>query len=70
MLLGHQNGDITRHYSAAELRELIEAVQKIDAGRETPLITVLRLAECLANVLQKDKGPAKTDPKYLERPET
>jgi integrase len=62
VLLGHKNGDITTHYSAAELRELIEAVQKIDASRETPMITVLRPVECLANVLQKNKGPAGADP--------
>jgi integrase len=42
VLLGHTNGDITTHYSTAELRELIEAVQRIDASRETPAITLLR----------------------------
>jgi len=30
VLLGHKNGDITTHYSAAELAELIKAVNKID----------------------------------------
>jgi hypothetical protein len=55
--LGHRNGDISTHYSAAEFRELIEAVQRIDAGRETSMITVLRPVECLANVLQnRDRG--------------
>jgi len=39
-----------------------QAVQKIDASRETPMITVLRPVECLANVLQKNKGPARADP--------
>jgi hypothetical protein len=28
-LLGHANGDITTHYSAAELNELKKAVEKI-----------------------------------------
>lgn len=42
VLLGHKNGDITTHYSAAELKELLDAVQRIDASRETPLITLLR----------------------------
>ncbi len=42
VLLGHKNGDITTHYSAAELKELIDAVQRIDASRETPAITLLR----------------------------
>ncbi len=44
VLLGHKNGDITTHYSAAELAELIAAVNRIDASRETPAITVLRSA--------------------------
>ena len=52
-----RNGDISTHYSAAEFRELIEAVQRIDAGRETSMITVLRPVECLANVLlNRDRG--------------
>lgn len=42
VLLGHKNGDITTHYSGAELAELIAAVNRIDASRETPAITVLR----------------------------
>ena len=42
VLLGHKNGDITTHYSAAELRELLDAVNRIDASRETPVITLLR----------------------------
>ena len=29
VLLGHKNGDITTHYSAPELEELIEAVNKV-----------------------------------------
>ena len=66
VLPGHKNGDISTHYSAAELRELIEAVQKIDASRETPMITVLRPVECLANVLQKNKGPARAAPKCVK----
>jgi hypothetical protein len=28
-LLGHKNGDITTHYSAPELQELIEAAEKV-----------------------------------------
>jgi hypothetical protein len=66
VLLGHKYGDLSTHYSAAELRELIEAVQKIDASRETPMITVLRPVECLANVLQKNKGPARAAPKCVK----
>ena len=44
VLLGHKNGDITTHYSAAELAELITAVNKIDRSLETPAITLLRIA--------------------------
>jgi hypothetical protein len=56
VLLGHKNGDITTHYSAAELRELIEGVQKIDASRETPMITVLRPVDVLQMSCRKTKG--------------
>ena len=57
VLLGHRNGDITTHYSAAELAELIEAAVKIDASRETPAITLLRAPEreSLAEVEQSKK---------------
>ena len=44
VLLGHKNGDITTHYSAAELAELITAVNRIDRSLETPAITLLRIA--------------------------
>jgi hypothetical protein len=42
-LLGHANGDITTHYSAAELDELIRAVELIvDRGRiESPNLMLL-----------------------------
>jgi integrase len=45
VLLGHKNGDITTHYSAAELAELIEAVNRIDRSLATPAITLLRVPE-------------------------
>jgi integrase len=44
-LLGHANGDITTHYSAAELGELLHAAEKI-AHRgitQSPTLTVVRL---------------------------
>lgn len=43
-LLGHANGDITTHYSAAELNELKEAVEKIVDQRvaQTPTLTLVR----------------------------
>ena len=43
-LLGHKNGDITTHYSTAELAELISAVNRIDHSLATPAITLLRVA--------------------------
>jgi len=39
-----KNGDITTHYSAAEIAELITAVNKIDRSLATPSITLLRVA--------------------------
>ncbi len=43
-LLGHANGDITTHYSAAELEELINATEAIvNRGRtETPNLMLIR----------------------------
>ncbi len=43
-LLGHANGDITTHYSAAELKELINAAEAIvSRGRtETPNLMLIR----------------------------
>jgi hypothetical protein len=43
-LLGHASGDITTHYSAAELGELLAAAERITnrgTGR-TPALTVIR----------------------------
>jgi integrase len=45
VLLGHKNGSITTHYSATEIGELIEGVNRIDASRSTPVLTTLRAAE-------------------------
>jgi integrase len=44
LLLGHKNGDITTHYSAAEIGELIAASSRISAAKGTPNITLLRVA--------------------------
>jgi len=43
-LLGHANGDITTHYSAAELEELKDAVEKIvNRGvAQSPTLTVIK----------------------------
>jgi integrase len=37
-LLGHKNGNITTHYSAAELCELLRAVKLIESGASAPLL--------------------------------
>jgi len=44
VLLGHTNGDITTHYSAAELEELLEAANRVCGGksRKTPALVVLK----------------------------
>jgi integrase len=42
-LLGHKSGRMTTHYGAAELANLLAAVNKITASRESPAGTVLRL---------------------------
>ena len=43
-ILGHKSGSITTHYSAAELRELMEAMEFIatDNQRETHALTLLK----------------------------
>ena len=58
LLLGHASGDITTHYSAAEIKELIEAVEKIaDRGvAQTPTLTVIsRKSENVGKVSEKEK---------------
>ena len=42
VLLGHTNGDVTTHYSLAEIGELIAATNRICAAKGTPSITLLR----------------------------
>jgi hypothetical protein len=41
---GHTTGDITSHYSATELHELIEAVNRVWAGdrSKTPALTLIK----------------------------
>ena len=42
-LLGHKNGSITSHYSAAELDQLIEAANKVSAtDNRAPALTILK----------------------------
>ena len=44
VLLGHRNGDITSHYSAPELVELLEAANRVCEGKsgKTPALMVLQ----------------------------
>ena len=44
VLLGHRNGDITTHYSAPELEELINAANKVCRKKsgKTPALVVLQ----------------------------
>jgi hypothetical protein len=44
LLRGHKNGEITTHYSAAEIGELLAATKRICAAKGTPSITLLRVA--------------------------
>ncbi len=44
VLLGHKNGDITTHYSAAELEELIDGAESVcgQGVHKTPTLTLLK----------------------------
>ena len=45
VLLGHTNGSITSHYSAAELAKMIEFADKVvRTEKYTPTLTILRRA--------------------------
>jgi len=60
-LLGHANGDITTHYSAAEFNELKKAVDKIvdQSVAQTPtLMVVHRTHNTVGKVSENEKGPA------------
>ncbi len=46
VLLGHANGDITTHYSSAEIWELISAVEKVcESGVSMPTLTLLKTTD-------------------------
>jgi len=61
-LLGHANGDITTHYSAAELDELIQATEAIvSRGKtETPNLMLIgnRTRNFVGKVSEIEKGLA------------
>lgn len=45
VLLGHANGDISIHYSAAEIMELVRAANRIDPAHESPVLTLIRVPD-------------------------
>jgi len=68
-LLGHANGDITTHYSAAELEELINAVEKIVSRgvAQTPTLTLVRQGACrsvgkLSETTKRAAGESRVSP--------
>ena len=44
VLLGHRNGDITTHYSAPELQELLDAANRVceQQSGKTPALVILK----------------------------
>lgn len=44
VMLGHKNGDITSHYSAPEIEELLEAANRVCQGKsvKSPSMTLLK----------------------------
>jgi hypothetical protein len=59
-LLGHANGDITTHYSAAEISELIDAAEAIVSRGtvETPNLMLIgqRTGKTVGKVSEIEKG--------------
>jgi len=53
VLLGHRNGDITTHYSAPELEELLEAVNRVCDSKsgKTPALVVLKRKAAAADTV-------------------
>jgi integrase len=53
VLLGHRNGDITTHYSAPELEELMEAANRVCTSKsgKTPALVVLKQKAATADTV-------------------
>jgi site-specific recombinase XerD len=51
VLLGHKNGDITSHYSAPEIEELLEAANGVCRSKsgKSPAMTLVEKKNRLAN---------------------
>jgi hypothetical protein len=56
-LLGHADGDITTHYSAAEIHELRKAAERIVNQRiaQTPTLTLVRRTRNVGKSVGKPK---------------
>jgi integrase len=50
VLLGHRNGDITSHYSAPELEELIDAVEKVCGEKSGNIPALVMLRQTIVNL--------------------
>lgn len=58
VILGHRDGDITSHYSAAEIGELLEAVERIAVRgpSHSPSLTVLKMRQFPQNAHKQIEG--------------
>jgi len=43
--MGHKSGDITTHYSIPEVKELLQAVQKLCKSRKSPELSLIKLKQ-------------------------
>ena len=75
MLLGHKTGDITSHYSAPELSELIRAANAVLKAQESTLLRVVtkqdrvvyreKSRKSRADSSQNESGPGAVAPNPL-----
>lgn len=77
VLLGHKTGDITSHYSAPELSELIRAANAVLKAQESTLLRVVtkqdqvvygkKSRKSRADGQQSENGPGATAPNPLNK---
>jgi integrase len=60
-ILGHEGGNITTHYSVAEIRELVDAVEliAIESSDSTPSLTLIRIGGSKQNHAKLTQGNKK-----------
>jgi integrase len=60
-ILGHEGGNITTHYSVAEIRELVDAVEliAIESSDSTPSLTLIRIGGSNQNHAKLTQGNKK-----------